>query len=139
MLNRMPTIVAQVRRRRSERRKPTPLLAEANAGEGYRRLCEWRAKHIPWLLQPGAAEILFRLINPPAGQPLRTSDLYLNAGASPPKVLSTLKEMSRKGLITIVADSQDMRRRHVAATDLLRQLARSYVQAMGQLLQGRRP
>lgn len=77
----------------------------------------------------------------PAGQPLRTSDSYRLAEVSPPTVLSTLKEMSREGLVTLAADSQAMRRRHVAATDLLRSLARFYAQAMCHLLanQGRRP
>jgi DNA-binding MarR family transcriptional regulator len=118
---------------RTYRRRPAGGGAHSVAtAEAYGRICAWRLKHIPWMLEPGGAAIFFRLMRAPEG--LYSSDVYRCAGASAPKVLATVEELRRKGLITVIVDPGDRRRRRVEATDLLRRLAHGYVQAMEQIL-----
>jgi len=110
------------------------LHADDNVGEAYSTLAAWRAKHMPWLLLPGGADIFFRLIDAPTQQPLRTSDFYRGVGVSAPTIRSTVDEMRRIGLIAITTDPQDRRRYRVAATPLLLRKASLYTQAMFSLL-----
>jgi hypothetical protein len=122
---------SQGRRRAREISKGDASVTDA---EGYRRLCSWRQQHLPWLLYPGSVAVFFRLVAAPVGHPLHTRDLYRGAGASAPKVWKTINELQRKGLVTVNVDGKDRRRPQVEATNLLRRLARSYVQTMLHLL-----
>jgi len=123
---------ARLRRQRSAQRKLVH--PDASAGEVYSALGAWRAKHMPWLLLPGGADIFFRLITAPTQQPLHTSDLYRGADVSTPTILGTVDEMRRIGLITITTDPQDRRRYRVATTPLLLRKASCYAHAMCCLL-----
>jgi hypothetical protein len=102
------------------------------ATNDYRRLCIWRRQHVPWFLLAGGTAIFFRLMTAPVAQPLRVSDLNIE-DVSAPDTRAVLDELHRKGLASISRDPKDGSER-VEATDLMRRLARCYVQTMSHLL-----
>jgi DNA-binding MarR family transcriptional regulator len=114
-------------------KRPAPSRREASkAGvlEAYGELCLWRAKHVPWLLRPDGVQLFFRLVQQKPEQAIHTSDLYADAGASPPVVHRTLMELRRAKLVTLDIDQDDARRTLVQPTTRLHDLASAYVHAM---------
>lgn len=122
------------------RSKPSHHASAAIADAGptlaadYRRLCVWRRQHAPWLLYSGGTTIVFRLMTAPATQPLRVDDLCSGTAVSSPEARAVLDELHRKGLVSISSGSKGEPSEHVEATNLLRRLARCYVQTMNHLL-----
>jgi hypothetical protein len=69
----------------------------------------------------------------PVEQPLGIGELNIDGTGSALEVRAVLDELHRKGLASITRDPNDGSER-VEATDLLRRLARCYVQTMDHLL-----
>lgn len=101
------------------------------AADNYCRLCIWRQQHTPWLLRTGGAAIFCRLMA--ATQPLCIRDLIIAVEVSASQAWAVLGELHRRGLVSISGNLKDGSE-HVGATDLLRHLARCYVQTMDHLL-----
>ena len=119
---------------RASRSKPSLGATAALPGprDNYRRLCVWRRQHVPWLLHSGGTDVFFRLMTASETQPLRISELNLET-ASGLGARVVIDELHRRGLASISTDPKDGSE-HVEATDLLRRLARCYVQMMDHLL-----
>jgi DNA-binding MarR family transcriptional regulator len=78
----------------------------------------------------GGVHLFFRLVERQREQPIHTSDLYADAGASAPVVHRTLMELRRAKLVTLDIDRDDARRTLVQPTTRLHDLALAYVHAM---------
>jgi hypothetical protein len=100
--------------------------------ETYGQLRTWRLKYMPWLLEPGGAAIIFRLRERRMGARCAPATCIAEPGLHRLRCSRHSPNSGERGWLPLCPE--DGRRQLVEATDLLRRLARCYVQTMGHLL-----